>query len=912
MARYNSALTSNTITGTATIGSPYSGAFTEFTGTAPYTVTLPTPVAFPGVTQTFYNATSGTVTLSTPSGNFVGTGSTGATTIPIYSGNVVSIVSDGSNYVVISEDGSPLIATTGSFSGNVTINGGSATLSVTSSVVTMAPTASSTIDNIAIGATTRASGAFTTLASNNAVTFTANTASSSTTTGSLVVTGGIGASGTVYAGAFNGNLTGTLQTAAQPNITSVGSLTAPGLTVDTTTLVVDATNDRVGVGTAGPGAVLHVVKTVQQTDFDNANQVLQLENTSTDTSGNVSGLRFRQTNGTNAANSFIGLSSTGSSSTRANLIFASPNTSGNATIRMSVNALGQVLIGTASTPYGGATGTGVYINGVSNNQPDLAALFVAGAKIGFAGIQSLIQNQLVVYDNTAGNPAGSGGAIAFGGNAGGGQGTYYAAIESRKDNGTAGAYGASLNFYTRPDGGYYTSPNMTISSSGNVGIGTTASFATIDGYTQRGIEIVGTKESGTAPVIRLRETGSSLGAFEIRSNREGATSGNYLAFGEGTSTFMVLRGDDDGGSTGTRGFVGIGTTSPTSRLQVNNAADSRIIIFETGTTPYTATLELASQAIGTYGALLQYTSSAETLTLKAYGRTVTGTTQGSILFNTKVANTTDTTVMTIHGFSGNVGIGSLSPANKLDVRGTLGIGTGSSATDNAFTFSSVNSSANNHTHTFQGPSNGTNDDLTFNLSRGGGAYGSFTIAFIGSTRLFIAGSTLNNSGHTYITPAANLGVGYTSPSEKLSVNGNITAGNTGHEYRVRGRNQPRLIYTVTPSGSMYSTQSFVWSTLFDTIQSTTSYFDSGTGYMMFLTSSNGAHSYSYKADLRVAGVAYGATANRYRVTNLTNIGGPWEGGCGGSAFSSIDNSGFTYYFNPCYESVAIWIIEYGY
>lgn len=226
MARYNSALTSNTITGTATIGSPYSGAFTEFTGTAPYTVTLPTPVAFPGVTQTFYNATSGTVTLSTPSGNFVGTGSTGATTIPIYSGNVVSIVSDGSNYVVISEDGSPLIATTGSFSGNVTINGGSATLSVTPSVVTMAPTASSTIDNIAIGATTRASGAFTTLTSNNAVTLTAGTASSSTTTGTLVVTGGIGASGTIYAGAFNGNLTGTLQTAAQPNITSHGALTS--------------------------------------------------------------------------------------------------------------------------------------------------------------------------------------------------------------------------------------------------------------------------------------------------------------------------------------------------------------------------------------------------------------------------------------------------------------------------------------------------------------------------------------------------------------------------------------------------------------------------------------------------------------------------------------------------------------
>jgi hypothetical protein len=574
MARFNSSLSSNTITGASTIGSPFNGAFTQFTGTAPYTVTLPSPGLYPGINQTYYNNTSGIITLSTPSGTFSGSGGPGASTVSISANNVISLVSDGTNYIVISEDGSPLLATTGSFSSNVTMNGGSATVIITPSVVTMAPTASSTIDNIAIGSTTRASGAFTTLTSNNAVTFTANTASTTTTTGTLVVTGGIGASGTVYAGAFNGNLTGTLQTAAQPNITSTGSLTIPGLTVDTSTLVVDATNDRVGVGTAGPGAVLHVVKTVQQTDFDNANQVLQLENTSTDTSGNVSGLRFRQTNGTNSANSFIGLSSTGDSSTRANLIFASPNTSGNATIRMRVNALGQVFIGTTSTPYSGATGTGVYINGVSNQQTDLASLFVSGAKIGFAGIQSLVQNQLTVYDSTAGNGAGTGGAIAFGGNAGSGQATFYAAIESRKDNATAGDYGASLNFYTRPTGGYYTSPNMTISSSGNVGIGATASFATIDGYTQRGIEIVGTKESGTAPVIRLRETGSGLGAFEIRSNREGATSGNYLAFGEGTSTFMVLRGDDDSGSTGTRGFVGVGTTSPQNKLQVNGSLSS--------------------------------------------------------------------------------------------------------------------------------------------------------------------------------------------------------------------------------------------------------------------------------------------------------------------------------------------------
>ena len=79
------------------------------------------------------------------------------------------------------------------------------------------------------------------------------TTSTSTTTGALVVNGGVGVAGALYANNFNGVslyagtigntgaiLTGTLSTAAQTNITSLGTLT--GLTVSGTTNLQGTTN----------------------------------------------------------------------------------------------------------------------------------------------------------------------------------------------------------------------------------------------------------------------------------------------------------------------------------------------------------------------------------------------------------------------------------------------------------------------------------------------------------------------------------------------------------------------------------------------------------------------------------------------------------------------------------------------
>jgi hypothetical protein len=145
------------------------------------------------------------------------------------------------------------------------------------------------INGTTIGATTRSTGAFTTLASNGATTFTAGTASTSTTTGTAVITGGLGVSGRINAANFDG-IVGA-NTAAAGNFTtlgatgvatfSAGTVSAPAITTtgDTNTGIFFPAADtiafteggvesmritsagNVGIGTNSPNARLELAKT---------------------------------------------------------------------------------------------------------------------------------------------------------------------------------------------------------------------------------------------------------------------------------------------------------------------------------------------------------------------------------------------------------------------------------------------------------------------------------------------------------------------------------------------------------------------------------------------------------------------------------------------------------------------------
>jgi hypothetical protein len=130
--------------------------------------------------------TVGTIAAGTWNGTVIGStyGGTGVN-------NGASTITLGGNLVTSGAHATTL-TTTGTTGVTLPTTGTLATLAGSESLT------NKTIDSSNIGATTKGTGAFTTLTSNGATTFTAATASSSYTTGTLVVTGGVGISGALY------------------------------------------------------------------------------------------------------------------------------------------------------------------------------------------------------------------------------------------------------------------------------------------------------------------------------------------------------------------------------------------------------------------------------------------------------------------------------------------------------------------------------------------------------------------------------------------------------------------------------------------------------------------------------------------------------------------------------------------
>jgi len=149
MARY---LTTNpvfSVTGVTTLPDLIDDLFVVLSGTT-YTVTLPSIPGNIGKQIAFYNGASGAVTLSSTA-NIIGAIGTPGTTYVLPTNTTAYLESNGSNYVVVHNQGGPLFATSGTFSSSLTvqggadISGGAITLNPASNNVTISPSGTGTV-----------------------------------------------------------------------------------------------------------------------------------------------------------------------------------------------------------------------------------------------------------------------------------------------------------------------------------------------------------------------------------------------------------------------------------------------------------------------------------------------------------------------------------------------------------------------------------------------------------------------------------------------------------------------------------------------------------------------------------------------------------------------------------------------
>jgi hypothetical protein len=242
--------------------------------------------------------------------------------------------------------------------------------------------------------------------------------------------------------------------------------------------------------------------------------------------------------------------------------------------------------------------------------------------------------------------------------------TAFGSISGRKENANNNNSAGYLQFATSAVGGTTMSEWMRITSTGNVGIGTTSPFGNAPNGVTKGLEIngnsstdvasirlrsspFGTASTGGLNVISMYDTGHYDYPFYSGGNSDVAfgfarTPGglSYSAVNLAPYTLLTIKGN---------GNVGIGTTSPGNRLTIQQSGNTS-----------TASVGIVSinSADDTYIGLGYNSTSDTNRIVSSYGST--GAYKPISFW------TSDSERMRIDN-SGNVGIGTTNPANKLVV-----------------------------------------------------------------------------------------------------------------------------------------------------------------------------------------------------------------------------------------------------
>jgi hypothetical protein len=292
--------------------------------------------------------------------------------------------------------------------------------------------------NGTVGATTPATGAFTTLSASSTATLNTLSSSGATITGGSINGTTVGAStastgaftSLSASGAFSANGGTTLGDASGDALTiNSSAVSIPnGLNFDSNTFVIDATNNRVGVGTASPARKFHVA---EGASFSITGLV---ESAST---GGAS-LSFKDANTTNDTQVRIG--SVGNNA----VMFA-----GGAEC-MRITSSGNVGIGNTVGNYRGFTTSTVAIGGSQSGELNIVRNTTSVASLG--AIAWIKENA----------PTTVNGERALG-------------VIETLTNSTGSTSGGNMTFSTKTEGGTTPTERMRLDASGNLGLGVTPS-----------------------------------------------------------------------------------------------------------------------------------------------------------------------------------------------------------------------------------------------------------------------------------------------------------------------------------------------------------------------------------------------------------------------------------------------------
>jgi hypothetical protein len=421
------------------------------------------------------------------------------------------------------------------------------------------------------------------------------------------------------------------------------------------------------------------------------------------------------------------------------------------------------------------------------------------------------------------------------------------------------------------------SERMRIDSSGNLGVGTTSpqSRLNVNGGSLAAADSSGILAAGSLSTGRLVSGGGATlnaihtyyddRAYEISA---GSTSGyvsgvviggrGYSGTG-GDAVTLWTRNAERMRIIGT-GDVGVGTSAPTYKLHIAASGTNALGVYR----------DLDVTSVGAAGQLIELGArDGSTFTPGAMisGVLENPATTGYISFATRSSSTL-TERMRITS-AGDVGIGTTSPAAKLDVNGNI-YGASVTATGALAAFAA------------------------------GGGVTSFYSGAVGTIRAFANGSggasvlAFNASGseNMRIDSSGNVGIGTSSPNSKLDVSGEIITANGGNVSDAGGS-----LYFKTGSNSSYGAMSQIKGLLYNAPASEQQ------GGIGFLTRPVGAAGQSLSERMRIdasgnVGVGTNATSGRFSVKSAPGSAGFNAGTSSsperGNLWYDTDNSGWVF------------------